>query len=61
VTRVLLVFECLGEHVILPISSAGPFPHLIIYLGDPLDKVAHGWICGAKAPVRAVVYPLDIQ
>ena len=60
-TRVLLVSECLGEHIILPISTMGPFPHLIIYVADPLDEVAHGWICGAKAPIQAVVYPLTIQ
>jgi hypothetical protein len=53
-------FECLGEHVILSIRSVGPLPHLIIYLGDPLDEAAQSWICGAKAPVRVVVYPLAI-
>ena len=60
-TRELLVSQCLGEHVILPIRSAGPFPHLIIYLGDPQNEVAHGWICGDKALVCAVVFPLTLQ
>ena len=55
-TRVLLVSECLGEHVSIPIRSAGPLPHLLSYLGDPLDELAHGWICGAKAPVLGVAY-----
>jgi hypothetical protein len=32
----------LGEHVIFPFRSAGPLPHVMIYLEDPLDEVAHG-------------------
>ena len=53
---VLLGSECLGEHIFLPIRSVSPLPHLLSYLGDPLDEFAHGLICGAKAPVLCVVY-----
>jgi hypothetical protein len=56
VTRVLLVSECLGGHVFLPIRSASPLPYLLSYLRDPLDEVAHGWICGAKATILGVAY-----
>ena len=52
----LLGSECLGEHVFLPIRSASPLPHLLSYLGDPLDEFAHGLICGAKALVLCVAY-----
>ena len=55
-TRVLLGSECLGEHVFLPIRSVSPLPHLLSYLGDPLDEFPQRWICGAKAPVLSVAY-----
>ena len=58
-SRVLLGSECLGEHVFLPTRSVSPLPHLLSYLGDPLDEFAHGWICGAKAPVLGVSYILS--
>ena len=53
---VLLGSECLGEHVFLSIRSASPLPHLLSYLGDPLDEFAHGLICGAKVPILGVPY-----